>query len=586
MAESDKPSLLALPGAKAQLAALTAFALAQAACIVALSLALAAALANMWAGEDALSQLGLIAVVFSGFLGQRLLVIAQDAVIGRYARQRADELRNELLECVFVDQTHVALDQGAAATVSQAIEGTAQVESYIRLILPKMVGVVALTVPLLACVFALDWVSGLILVLVFPIVALFMAILGKMAREYAEQQFGAYNRMANSFIDTLRGLGTLVAFGASRKERDSIFSSSEKFREATMRTLEVATLSGAALDLICVMGLAAIAIMLAFRLMDGSLALRTGLACLILAPEVTNPLRTFAADFHASLDGRSALKHAQKLIAESRSRKGDASDLRIGEWSGESVLKLDGIGFSYGTGAGRGAAIGHATFEARGFQRIGIVGTSGSGKSTLAALLGGFEVPTAGSFEIDGGTTPSLRMPSWQRQVLFVPQNPTIFHDTLRTNLAFYTPDAPDGIVEQAARTVGLDGLVEQLPQGLDTVIGEGGRGLSGGQAQRIALARALLDPARRILIFDEPTAHLDIEVELELKERMIPLMEGRLVFFCTHRLHWLKQMDRVVVLDGGSVVQQGAPDELLAVEGPLTAMARTLGAGGAHDVA
>ena len=121
---------------------------------------------------------------------------------------------------------------------------------------------------------------------------------------------------------------------------------------------------------------------------------------------------------------------------------------------------------------------------------------------------------------------------------------------------------------------MGLGELVRQLPQGLDTPIGEGARVLSGGQAQRIALARAFLDPQRRILIFDEPTAHLDIETELELKERMLPLMEGRLVFFATHRLHWIHDMDAVMVVDEGRLAEFGAPEELLSRGGALARLA------------
>ena len=144
----------------------------------------------------------------------------------------------------------------------------------------------------------------------------------------------------------------------------------------------------------------------------------------------------------------------------------------------------------------------------------------------------------------------------------------------------YWLSEIYDDEVARAVEVVGLEGLVDELPRGLDTRIGEGARPLSGGQAQRIALARAFLDRSRRILLFDEPTAHLDIETEMELKERMLPLMEGRLVFFATHRLHWVDDMDVVVVMEGGRVTEQGAPEELRAGGGAFARLAAQLEGG------
>ena len=196
---------------------------------------------------------------------------------------------------------------------------------------------------------------------------------------------------------------------------------------------------------------------------------------------------------------------------------------------------------------------------------------SGSGKTTLAQLLAGFTSPSSGEVVVDGIALSTLNFPAWQRQVTYIPQNPHLFNATLHDNVAFYVPGASDAQVEAAIQLAGLDELVAKLPQGLDTVLGQQGRQLSGGQAQRVTLARAFLDTQRKVLIFDEPTAHLDIQTELALKERMLPLMEGKLVYFATHRLHWLENMDQVLVVEDGHIVESGEPHELMASGGALS---------------
>ncbi|CRH85533.1 ABC transporter ATP-binding protein [Chlamydia trachomatis] len=217
-----------------------------------------------------------------------------------------------------------------------------------------------------------------------------------------------------------------------------------------------------------------------------------------------------------------------------------------------------------------------------GFQKVGIIGMSGSGKSSLINLLGGFLPTASGQIDLDGEVVTNLHQENWRKQLLYIPQSPYVFETSLRENIRFYTPTASDEEVWDAIRVVGLEELVPELPQGLDTLVGNGARSLSGGQVQRIALARAFLDRQRCIMLFDEPTAHLDIETELELKEKMIPLMDNRLVFFATHRLHWLQEMDVILVLDQGKVVECGPYQELLAQKGYLYQLKHAMG--GNHE--
>lgn len=626
-------ALFALPGIRRVLAALAALSLVRAGLIITQAAALAFAVTALWNGGALAAQYPAIALFFCCFVGGQLVLFWEDCFIGHYADEQADALRSRLLESVFAAHAQIVRDHGTASVASAALEGADQVRDYLKTLLPKMAHLAVIPALLLIAVFTQDAVSGIILLVLYPVIVFYMMLLGNAAKRRAERQFASYQAMSNHFVDTLRGLDTLRAFGAARKHATQIFQVSERFRTTTVETLRVATLSGGVLDLIATVGVGAVAVMLGLRLMDGSMTLLPALAVLVLAPEYFRPIRDFAADFHASLDGKNALAHIQRLITESQQRTDGAAealneepvgagtdtadavretgagtaaaasaadaaaakaspaagtaaaaDGGIPAWTSASHLALENVAFSY-RGTDR-PALSDVSLSVQGFQKIGIVGISGSGKSTLAGLLGGFNVPDAGTVRVDGTAVGNLQRADWQRQVLYLPQDPYLFHDTLRANLCFYTPAADDEAVQRAVDAVGLQPLVDQLPQGLDTVIGDGGRGLSGGQAQRIALARALLDPSRRVLIFDEPTAHLDIETEYELKQRMLPLMQDRLVFFATHRLHWLAQMDRVLVLENGRIAEQGAPAQLREADGALARLIRRMDreGGRSHD--
>lgn len=570
-------SIFALPGIKGALAFLVVVAALRALAVVGQAWALATALVNLWYGGAVLDQAGWLALFLVCFVGRQALVTVQESYLERYADARADELRQDLLRTVFTEGGSVVQANGTGTVATMVLEGVDQVETYIRLILPKTMGVVVVPFVLLVFIFPLDWVSGAIALVAFPFIILYMVILGHTAQDEAAKQHATFQVMSNHFIDSLRGIDTLKLFGRGKAHGTSIYEVSERFREATMKTLRVATLSSTVLDLFSTFSLAAVAIMLGFRLVDGTLVLFPALLVLILVPEYFKPVRDFASDYHASLDGKNALITIQQLIGQ-RDEDAAARAARANEavpaWDADARLEVRDLGFSYPD-----AAVLHdVSFSVQGFRKVGIVGTSGAGKSTLVNLLGGFAAPTEGALVVSGEDAGTLGCAAWQKQVVYIPQNPYLFHATLRENIAFYAPDAAEGDIERAVRVMGLEDVVAELPDGLDTLIGEGARALSGGQAQRIALARALLDPSRRILLFDEPTAHLDIETELELKERMLPLMEGRLVFFATHRLHWTRDMDLVLVMEDGRIVEAGAPDALLARGGAFARLVSQMG--------
>lgn len=560
--------LFALPGAKSAIAWCIATSLLLAALMVGQAAALAWALTLLWGGSalsDVAAQLGAFALCF---IGKQAATNIQAKQLELFAAARTEEFRQELSKHLYKGGAPLTQKLGTGAASTLCLDGIDNIEHYLSTALPRTVALVTVPFVLLTVIVFQDWVSALIALLVFPAIILQMVLIGSTAQEEAGKQHREYQRLANHFIDSLRGIDTLKYFGRSNEQADRVYETSEKFRIATMKTLRTATLSGAVLDAFSTISLAAVAVMLGFRLVDGSITLLPALFVLVIMPDYFRPIREFASDYHATLNGKNTLTQVLEVLgcsAETAAKKEshtpglqvDAPKLE--PWQEPSVLTFEHIGISY---EGE-TALKDVSCSFGGFRKYGIVGPSGCGKTTLAQLLAGVLQPTQGSIVVNNHAIETLSMSSWRKQVAYLPQSPHIFSTTLRNNLTFYQPDATEEEIAHALELVGLTSLVTELPKGLDTVVGEGGRSLSGGQSQRVALARAVLHRTCRVLVFDEPTAHLDIETEWELKQRMLPLMEGKLVFFATHRLHWLSEMDEILLLEDGQVRDFGSYEAL-----------------------
>lgn len=567
------------------------------------ALCLTTALVNLWYSQALLDQIPFIAGFLACLIARQILDNIQSKWLETFAANRADEFREALFEKLFKQGQILIQQKGTGGFATLLIEGVDQVESYLHMILPRMTKLVIIPVMLLVLLFVFDWVSALIGLLVFPAIILQMVLIGHTASLEAGKQHKEYQRLANHFLDSIRGIDTLKFFGRSKAHAQRIFESSERFRKVTMKTLRVATLSGAVLDAFSTVSIAAIAVLLGFRLVDGSLGLYPALFVLVVMPDYFRPIREFASDYHASLDGKNSLRSILDTLsangeisseladrdmsatinatatdnesaagsttaAHSSSNKAVSAIINTTPPSSRDFsLELRNVSFSYGPSSSSSSkntfALENISATFSGGQRIGIVGASGSGKSTLAHILAGLTDPTSGEIVLNGQPLSTLNASWWHHHVAYIPQDPHIFHASLRDNVAFYHPEASDADLEQVCSLMGLNSLIEELPEGINTIIGEGGHTLSGGQAQRIAFARAFLNDECSVLIFDEPTAHLDIETELELKEHMLSLMQNKLVFFATHRMHWLSAMDSVVVLDKGKVVMHDDPSTL-----------------------
>jgi len=393
-----------------------------------------------------------------------------------------------------------------------------------------------------------------------------MIILGYAARAKADRQYEGFQLLSNHFLDSLRGIETLYFLGLSKRYEKNVYEISEDYRKATMSTLKIAILSTFALDFFTTLSVAIVAVFLGFKLMNGEIYLWPALTALVLAPDFFLPLRDFSNDYHATLDGGNTLKSIFAILDQKELTEDETIDLS-GSWKESDKLSLNHLSLKY-SDKQETTTLTDLSFDWQGSGKIGIVGLSGSGKSTLIKLLGGFLEATEPSIQVNDSHVTNLQKKVWQDQLFYIPQDPYIFHGTLKENITFYHPQASFEECTDAVQKAGLLEVIEELPDGWDTIIGEGGHLLSGGQYQRIAVARALLDKQRKILLFDEPTAHLDVETEYELKETMLPLFEDKLVFFATHRLHWMREMDYILVMEDGKIVEQGTYSELRAKNG------------------
>jgi ATP-binding cassette subfamily C protein CydD len=463
--------------------------------------------------------------------------------------------------------------EGSGDLATRLVDGIEALEPYYARFLPAISLMVMVPLSILAFVWPRDWLSGLILLGTAPLIPLFMILIGKGAERLNQRQWRRLARLSAHFLEAIQGLTTLKLFNASRREAELVARISDDYRRSTMAVLRVAFLSSLALEFFATLSIALLAVTVGFRLLWGEMDFLHGFFILLLAPEFYLPLRSMGTHYHARMEAIGAAERLVALVEASATDRQQATALAPDPR--QVPIRFEAVEFTY-TGGRR--ALRGLDLEIRPGERLALVGPSGAGKSTLANLLLGFIQPDCGRIRVGDLDLTLVDPDDWRRYLAWIPQRPRLFHGSLLDNIRLGRPGATEAQVRQALMDAGAEDFVDRLPQGLEILVGENGQGLSGGQVQRIALARAFLREAS-LVVLDEPTASLDRATEARVQQGIGRLAQGRTLVTIAHRLHTVRRADRILVLEEGRVVEQGGHQELARSEGLYRHMLAAFGA-------
>jgi thiol reductant ABC exporter CydD subunit len=485
-----------------------------------------------------------------------LLIVAARAVISwgselaaaRASAQAKSQLRGALLERVPELGGAGSREQSSGELAVLATRGIDVLDGYFSLYLPQLFLAVIVPVVVIAAVLFNDWVAAAIIAFAIPLIPLFMALVGASTQERMDRQLSTLEQLAGHFLDVVAGLPTLKVFGRAHAQAAAIREVTERYRRAAMSTLRITFLSSLILELVATLAVAMVAVAVGLRLMNGHLDLRTALFALVLAPEAFMPLRQLGANYHASAEGIAAAEHVFVVLEAPVPGRGsrrsipdpsivglEVQDLSV-TYPGRTDAALDGVSLRVAPG-----------------EVLALVGPSGCGKSTLLSVLLGLIAPDSGSARVGDVDISELDIDAWRERLAWVPQRPHLFKDTIAENVRLGARDASTEQVWAAIEAAGLKDTVLARPDGLESMLGDRGAGLSAGERQRVALARAFLRDAP-LLLLDEPTANLDSRTEREVMRAIRRLARGRTVVLVAHRPALISLADRVLALEPSEV--------------------------------
>ncbi|NIH12189.1 MAG: cysteine/glutathione ABC transporter permease/ATP-binding protein CydD [Serratia symbiotica] len=477
-------------------------------------------------------------------------------ICGQVIRQR---IRQQVLDKLQQLGPAWIQNKPAGSWASIIVEQIDDMQDYYSRYLPQISLAVFIPLLILITVFPINWAAGAILLTTAPLIPLFMVLVGMGAADANRRNFVALARLSGNFLDRLRGLDSLRLFNRAAAETAQIAKSSEDFRSRTMEVLRLAFLSSAVLEFFASLSIAVLAVYFGFSYLGelnfGSyglgVTLFSGFFVLILAPEFFQPLRDLGTFYHAKAQAVGAAEALETFLSAEGEQMGGGTQTL----AADAPLALQAFDLEILSPNGVRLA-GPLSFTLYAGQRVALVGLSGAGKSSLLNLLLGF-LPYRGSLTVNGIELCELACEDWHRQVSWVGQNPHLPAQTLRANILLGHPQASAAQLLQAVELSYVSELLPLLPQGLETQVGDNALRLSVSQAQRVAVARALIGP-RRLLLLDEPVDSLDAHSEQRVMQALNAASHQQTNLLVTHQLADTKDYDQIWVMNSGRIVQQG----------------------------
>jgi ATP-binding cassette, subfamily C, bacterial CydD len=524
-------------------------------------------------GEDLAAVTAQILALLGAVVARSGLLWVREVTAQRGAVQVKSELREQLLSQVFRLGPAYAAGERSGELVTTATEGVERLEPYLARYLPQVA--LSAFVPLLVAAYILprDLASAVLLLVTAPVIPIMMILVGSYAEEHTKRQWLALSRMGAHFLDTLQGLTTLKVSGRAAKEKERVARVSDEFRRRTLKVLRFAFLSGLVLEFMTAAAIALVAVVLGVRLINGAISFEQAFLVLLLTPEFYKPLRELGVSRHAGMEGKAAAERIFEILDTPAPARGGGRYLE--PLADGLTVEFSRVRFVY-PGSER-PALCNVSLTLPAGTRTALVGRSSSGKSTLVNVLLRFLDPQDGIVAANGVPTAELPVETWRQHVALVPQRPHLFYGSVLENIRLARPGASRSEVEEAAELAGAAKFVRQLPRGYDAQIEERGLRLSGGEAQRLAIARAFLKDTP-LLVLDEPTSSLDPESEALIRDALERLTRDRTALIVAHRLNTVRKADRIAVLDLGRVIETGTHAELLECKGPYAQLVGAYG--------
>jgi len=480
----------------------------------------------------------------------------------RYSRHAAMlikvSIRQQLLQHLFAMGPAKTQTIGSAKIAQLLHQGVDSLEDYFSGYLPIVAYCSVIPSAVLFAVFPMDWRSGLVLMLTAPMVPMFMIIIGHKAHDLNQKHWTKLLRMSSHFLDIIQGLTQLKIFNASRQEMAAVKTISEDYGNQTMGILKIAFLSSFMLEFLASIAIALVAVILGFRLYYGGVDYLLALWVLLLAPEFYLPFRQLGTQYHAKMAGVTAAQDMLQILSTPIKENQTETQFKA-----PFDIILTDVNFTY---SGRKNTLNNINLTLSNHGLYAVIGESGAGKSTLIDTILGFNTPDNGSMTINGTKHSPAERDAWLNHCGWIAQQGHVFYGSLGFNIAL-TEDYDEAKIQQVLISVGLADFVSQLKDGLNTHVGEGGVGISGGQSQRLALARAFYHQPD-VLILDEPSSHLDKDTEQIVSDSIAEYAKQHLVIVIAHRLHTVVDAKQIIVLEQGQIIEQGTHTELLALNG------------------